>query len=154
MNKDAKDSESSSGPESLRCVQPLQKPPPALDALHSITDPIVRTALDLFKKHPSERWTVQDLARTIGTSRPVLNRHFAEALQKPPLRALREIRMALAAELLTQSDDGLAAVADAVGYDSEFAFSRAFFRHFGKRPGAFRRDYAWGTTGSTVRCAA
>ncbi len=107
---------------------------------NNVTDPLVRSALELFENQPKTRWTVREVAKRLGTSRPVLNRRFNEALKQPPLRALREIRMRHAADLLTSSEQGLAAIADAVGYDSEFALSRAFFRHFAVRPGKWRRE--------------
>lgn len=102
-------------------------------------DPLVRRALDLFERNPARRWTVDEIAHALGTSRPVLARRFVEALGVPPLRALRQVRMDRARHLLVDTDDGLTAISDAVGYDSEFAFSRVFFRHFGIRPGRFRR---------------
>jgi AraC-like DNA-binding protein len=102
-------------------------------------DSLVRRALDLFEQNPQRRWTVDDIAQALGTSRPVLARRFVEALGVPPLRALRQVRMDRARHLLVETDDGLTAISDAVGYDSEFAFSRVFFRHFRIRPGRYRR---------------
>jgi AraC-like DNA-binding protein len=102
-------------------------------------DLLVKKALRLFEERPSERWTVERAAQAVGISRSVLARRFSEALGMPPLSALRHARMKRAAELLTTTDDKLASIADQVGYDSEFAFSRAFFRHQGVRPGTYRR---------------
>ena len=48
-------------------------------------------------------------------------------------------RMQLAARLLADGG-GVAAVAEAVGYESEAAFSRAFKKLVGHAPGAWRRD--------------
>jgi transcriptional regulator GlxA family with amidase domain len=50
--------------------------------------------------------------------------------------------MLLAARLLRDTSDPLAAVARAVGYGSEFAFAKAFKRHHGTTPGADRRQAA------------
>ncbi len=119
-----------------------------------VTDPLVRSALELFENQPKTRWTVRQVAKVLGTSRPVLNRRFNEALKQPPLRALREIRMRHAAFLLTTSEQGLAAIADSVGYDSEFALSRAFFRHFAVRPGKWRSEYQRCASVSSRRSAA
>lgn len=104
-----------------------------------VADLLVRRALWLFEQAPERRWTVEGLAQELGTSRPVLGRRFAVALGKAPLTVLREVRMNLAAHRLATTDEGLVAIADAVGYDSEFAFSRAFLRHFGMRPGRYRQ---------------
>lgn len=101
-------------------------------------DFLVARALALFRAHPERRWTVEQLADELGTSRAVLGRRFTQALGLSPLRALRDVRMQQAARLLRETDEGLAAIGDAVGYDSEFAFSRAFFRHEGVRPGRYR----------------
>ena len=120
-------------------------------------DPLVSAALELFRARPDTRWTVESIAKELGTSRPVLNRRFNEALGKPPLSVLREFRMEKASRLLLETDEGLAAIADEVGYDSEFALSRAFYRHFGVRPGAWRRGTAASHTHQSsdlTRCAA
>jgi AraC-like DNA-binding protein len=66
--------------------------------------------------------------------------------------------MQIAARLLAKGDASLASVAAEVGYDSEFAFSRAFKRHTGQAPGVWRRRVraeaptgATGATGATWR---
>ncbi|MFY0539422.1 helix-turn-helix transcriptional regulator [Nannocystis pusilla] len=88
---------------------------------------------------PTERWTVAALAKAAGLSRAAFARRFLAELGAPPLRHLTTIRMQRAARRLAESDDSLAAIAAEVGYDSEFAFSRAFKRHTGEAPAAFRR---------------
>lgn len=162
MNKGTKDSDSPGAvemprsPAKLRDTSSLRSTTDlgSQKATSSTEDPLVDAVIELFRKQPGKRWTVQELARAVGTSRPVLNRRFAAVLDKPPLRVLREMRMNLAAELLRASDEGLVAIADAVGYDSEFALSRAFFRHFGTRPGAFRRGHSGESVVPVLRCAA
>lgn len=103
------------------------------------TDFVVRRALALFEDSPQRRWTVEEIASAVGVSRAVLGRRFAAALGTPPLRALTAVRMRRAETLLRKTDDGLAAIADAVGYDSEFAFSRAFKRSMQMAPIMYRR---------------
>lgn len=99
----------------------------------------VARVLRLMQEKPAERWTIEALAKAAGLSRAALARRFLAELGVPPLRYLAELRMRRAAELLAGGDGSLAAVAAEVGYDSEFAFSRAFKRHTGEAPGAFRR---------------
>ena len=60
-------------------------------------------------------------------------------LGRPPIRYLTDWRMHLAEDLLTTTDQSVAAVARRVGYDSEEAFSRAFKRSHGHSPGAWRQ---------------
>lgn len=47
-------------------------------------------------------------------------------------------RLAHAATLLHNTDAGLAEIAARAGYGSEFSFGKAFKRHFGVSPGAYR----------------
>ena len=47
--------------------------------------------------------------------------------------------MTLARGRLRRGSDGIALVAEAVGYGSEAAFSRAFKRHVGESPSKWRR---------------
>jgi len=59
---------------------------------------------------------------------------------EPPLVYLTTWRMATAARLLHQSPEPLSAIAQRTGYTSEFAFAKAFKRHFGTPPGAYRKQ--------------
>ncbi|MCB9599020.1 MAG: helix-turn-helix transcriptional regulator [Sandaracinus sp.] len=70
------------------------------------------------------------LARSVGVSRAVLARRFAER-GMTPIGALTRLRLEHAAELVLEDDVTFAEVADRVGYRSELAFNR------GWPPGAF-----------------
>jgi AraC-like DNA-binding protein len=74
----------------------------------------------------------------VGTSRSLLADRFARLVGEPPMRYLTRWRLQLAAQLLRDGHAGLAAIADQVGYESEAAFNRAFRRHAGEPPGAWR----------------
>jgi len=50
--------------------------------------------------------------------------------------------MELAAQRLEETADPIAEIAAASGYDSEASFSRAFKRHTGSPPAAWRRRQA------------
>ena len=79
------------------------------------------------------------LAAAVGLSRSALARRFAALVGEPPLAYLTRWRMTLAADLLRGEDRRLAEVAAAVGYESEFAFAKAFKRVRGVSPGRYRR---------------
>ncbi|XYH96908.1 helix-turn-helix domain-containing protein [Sorangium sp. So ce1128] len=79
------------------------------------------------------------LARTAGMSRSVFAARFKGALGVGPLEYLTRWRMHRAAELLADAAESTAAVASAVGYDTDGAFVKAFKRHTGETPGAYRR---------------
>lgn len=128
-----------------------RRPPRPLESAH---DPYVAKALGLMQAEPTRRHTVTSLARRVGLSRPAFARRFVAVVGEPPLRHLHRIRMERAAERLTETDDGLAAVADAIGYASEYAFNRAFKRHFGTPPGRFRRGARLGSARDVVTTSA
>ena len=105
-------------------------------------DAHVARALEVMKKEPSRRWTVASLARVSGLSRAAFARRFNKALGTSPLRWLTEHRLRLAQARLLETDLALAGVATEIGYESEFAFAKAFKRVIGIAPGLFRRRAA------------
>jgi transcriptional regulator GlxA family with amidase domain len=102
-------------------------------------DEAVERAVALLQLDVRRRWSVQTLAKAVGLSRAALARRFAAALGVSPIAYLTELRLMLAARLLTESNRTLVEVAALVGYESEFAFSRAFKRRHGLPPLSFRR---------------
>jgi AraC-like DNA-binding protein len=72
-------------------------------------------------------------------SRATLARRFGHLVGETPPEYLTRWRMDLAAQQLRDTDDTVAAIAAAVGYRSEYSFSRAFTRHRGLAPGRYRR---------------
>lgn len=111
----------------------------------ALADPAVRRALDAIHHDPARPWTVRELAEVARLSRAAFSRRFATLTGQPPLRYLTWWRMALAAGLLRDTDESLAAVASRVGYGSEFAFAHAFKRHHEVAPGRFRRHIRSGS---------
>jgi AraC-like DNA-binding protein len=105
-----------------------------------LRDRRIERALSLLDQDLSKLWTVEHLARAVGLSRPVFAREFVRMLRLSPMRYLARRRMEVAAELLRQTDATLADIAGRVGYQSEFAFGRAFKRHHRVAPGTFRRQ--------------
>ncbi|GCD93542.1 AraC family transcriptional regulator [Embleya hyalina] len=104
----------------------------------ALADPIVGAALRAVHDAPARPWTIAALAAEAGVSRTSLAERFTARVGRPPLTYLTEWRMALAAELLTEPDATVAAVARRVGYADAFAFSTAFKRVRGLSPSAHR----------------
>ena len=104
----------------------------------ALNDPVVARALHLMHTRPAERWTVDEIARQIGSSRSVLGKRFNALLARPPIDYLAAWRIQLAAERLRSGDESVPQVAEVVGYESEAAFSRAFKRLIGMAPGRWR----------------
>jgi AraC family transcriptional activator of mtrCDE len=98
----------------------------------------LQTALNGMLTAPEKPWTLEDMAAASHMSRATFARLFKQAANATPAEVLTQLRMARAARLL---DDGRQAgdVGEAVGYQSEAAFNRAFKRQYGVGPGAYRR---------------
>lgn len=117
------------------CARPQAELPSWYGALAT---PVVADALRLLHEAPAHRWTVAELAARVGQSRATFAARFTRAVGEPPLTYLTGWRMALAADLLRDTDKTVAAVARDVGYEDPFAFSVAFKRARGLSPSGWR----------------
>lgn len=108
--------------------------------LAGLRDRVVGAALNALHKRPAHPWTLDELARAAGTSRSVLAERFQQLVGSSPIQYLTQWRMLLACNLLSRSNAPLASIAEAVGYQTDTAFSRAFRREFGAPPAAWRRN--------------
>ena len=106
--------------------------------LAALNDPLLGRALQLLHGDPAKRWTAEELARAVGSSRTVLGERFNELLGRPPIDYLTGWRIQLAADRLRNGRDGIARIAADIGYESEAAFARAFKRVTGMTPGRWR----------------
>jgi AraC-like DNA-binding protein len=110
--------------------------------LAGVRDRTVSAALGAMHKSPAHPWTLEELARTAGTSRSVLAERFQHLVGTSPMQYLAQWRMLLAASLLRHGNAPLASIAEDVGYQTDTAFSRAFRREYGLPPAAWRRRHA------------
>jgi AraC family transcriptional activator of mtrCDE len=90
-------------------------------------------------RDPSHPWTLPELARVCNMSRATIARRFQDKLGRSASDLLFDIRMTLAAKELRETSASTGAVADAVGYQSEAAFQRAFRQRMGMTPAQWRR---------------
>ncbi|USQ89494.1 AraC family transcriptional regulator [Streptomyces phaeoluteigriseus] len=100
----------------------------------AMADPVVGRVLRLVQDDPAHPWTVASLAVKAGVSRAGLARRFTELVGEPPMTYLTGWRLALAADLLRDTDETIGAIARQVGYGSAFALSSAFKRVYGVSP--------------------
>ena len=108
--------------------------------LAGLREPFVARALALLHRDISRPWTVDDLGREVGLSRSALADRFIRLIGVPPMTYLASWRMQVASQKLRNTNSSLAQIAEAVGYDSEAAFSRAFKKVFGAAPATWRRS--------------
>lgn len=107
--------------------------------LSALRDPQIGRALGQMHRHPEEAWTAEALARDVGLSRSAFFRRFRDAVGETPADYLTRWRVHLAGRMLREDRVSVAAAARSVGYQTEAAFSNAFVRVVGVRPGAFKR---------------
>ena len=83
--------------------------------------------------------TVEALAKVSGMSRSSFFARFREMTGQSPVEAITSMRLRRAAADLLHTRRAVADIADAAGYGSVAAFTRAFARHAGTTPARWRR---------------
>jgi AraC-like DNA-binding protein len=104
----------------------------------ALYDPVVGRALALIHSEPQRPWSVGSLARAVGVPRATFSRRFVRLTGQAPMTYVTCWRMSVACRLLRAERHPLREIARRVGYDSEFAFARAFKRTVGQAPGRYR----------------
>jgi AraC-like DNA-binding protein len=106
--------------------------------LGALSDQHIGAALRLMHGNVAQRWKVSDLASAVGMSRTSFAERFKSLVGMAPLEYLTRWRMTIARDALRREDANLATIAEAIGYESDTAFSLAFKRRFGSSPGRYR----------------
>ena len=113
--------------------------------LRALADPQIGEALRQIHSEPERPWTVAILAQRVSMSRSSFAERFRELVGETPLDHLTQWRMVRAANmLLANRPMKLAAIASAVGYESESSFGKVFSRVMGMSPGKYRSNIRGG----------
>jgi len=107
--------------------------------LRGMSDRRVGRALMLLHAQFARPWTLDTLAREVGTSRTHLAVQFKALVGESPMNYLTRWRITRAANQLRNEHVSVSRVAEAVGYGSDAVFSRAFRRVVGESPGHWRK---------------
>ncbi|RDK03373.1 AraC family transcriptional regulator [Paraburkholderia lacunae] len=89
---------------------------------------------------PERAWTIADLGELAAMSRATYARRFSERAGITVMDFLTQIRMTIACDLLRRTQRSAAEIGEAVGYQSEAAFGKAFQQSVGVTPGRYRRQ--------------
>lgn len=119
-------------------VQALRTLSPDARWLSALLDDRLGHTLRRLHKDPAHPWTVKEMAIDANMSRSTFAPRFKQAVGSSPLTYLTVWRLQLACRLLDTTNATLAAIARQVGYRSDAALSKAFRRHIGMPPGAYR----------------
>jgi len=85
-----------------------------------------------------EPWTAETLSGLAHCSSEHLRRLCHKHLGRSPMHQVTYLRMRRAAHLLEASEEKIAVIAEAVGYQNPFAFSNTFMKWIGWRPSEYR----------------
>ncbi|WP_299974639.1 AraC family transcriptional regulator [uncultured Pseudoteredinibacter sp.] len=110
--------------------------------LSAFADARMNRVLAAIHENPAHDWTVENLGQLVNMSRSSFSSSFTELTTMSPLQYIIFVRLERASRLLLESDTSLIQVAESIGYRSEAAFSQAFKKQFGMRPGEFRRHHS------------
>ena len=110
------------------------RPPGATGWLFALSDSKIASALMAMHDQPGEAWSLQRLAERAGMSRTSFAAAFTSLVGQSPMAYLTRWRMMLAVDRLGRPNTSVSAVAQALGYESESAFSTAFKREMGRSP--------------------
>jgi AraC-like DNA-binding protein len=110
--------------------------------LRALADPQIGESLRLMHAQPGRAWTVPALARGVSMSRSAFAARFRRLVGETPLDHLTQWRMVRAAGMMREKRSmKLAAIASAVGYESESSFGKVFRRVMGVPPGRYRNRH-------------
>jgi AraC-like DNA-binding protein len=101
--------------------------------LMGLADARLAQALHAMHQRPEHAWSLEELAREAGMSRPRFAVHFRRTIGSTAFDYLTDWRLGLAQTLLKKGQS-LKIVAPAVGFASSAALSRAFSRRIGTSP--------------------
>ena len=105
----------------------------------ALTDPRINAACRLMKEAPEYQWSNTEFARRFGFATNAFIRRFKEVVGLSPYQYLQHIRYSLAARLLETTDMNIAEIAEKVGINDKFHFSREFKRFNERSPSEHRR---------------
>ncbi|MFF4973897.1 helix-turn-helix domain-containing protein [Streptomyces sp. NPDC001083] len=114
-------------------------------------DARVLRAEALIAADPGAAHTVDSLAGAVALSPSRFAHLFTEQVGRSPMRVLREARLLHAARLLETTGLPVERVAALSGFAGAPHFHRAFRRHYGTPPGAYRRDVRGSVSGRSAR---
>lgn len=109
---------------------------------NNISNPVtlVTMAMEYMLEHYAEPITLDSLATAMNCSPGHLSNRFKQILNRGPIDCLIHLRMKKASRLLIETQMSLRMIAAATSYQDVYYFSKAFKRHTGISPSAYRKQ--------------
>ena len=106
----------------------------------ALGDPHLGQVLAAIHQQPGADHNMVDLAHRSGLSESAFAQKFKKSTGMTAGQYVRHWRMQTAARALAETSRSILDIANAVGYESEVAFRKAFSLHFECPPGSYRRS--------------
>ncbi|MFK7914967.1 MAG: cupin domain-containing protein [Pseudomonadales bacterium] len=108
--------------------------------LGALSDPALGPVLAAIHRTPGAQHSLPNLAALANLSESAFAARFKREVGMTPGQYVKHWRLQTAASALLETNDSIAGISAAVGYESEVAFRKAFSAHFGVAPGRWRRQ--------------
>jgi len=108
----------------------------------ALKDEQLQKAISVMHSQPEKDWTVDDLAFVAGLSRAAFAQKFKKVTGDTPAHYLAKVRIQRAMDLLRATSQTLEKIAESVGYNDSFVFSKAFKRIQGISPREYKKNLA------------
>lgn len=100
----------------------------------------MKRMLSYIRAHLADTLTIQSIAAAASVSESECIRCFRAMTGTTPIRYAIQLRLQKAAELLTETDDKVAEIGAACGFQEMGYFARAFRSQYGATPSAYRKS--------------
>lgn len=124
--------------ESVEKVMEIACPEKAIDYSRS-TGEIIHSVHGYLVEHLADRVTIEDLSKRFLMNPTTLKKAFKGVYGMSIAAHMKQHRMEHAAKLLRETEESIARIALAVGYESQSRFADAFRDTYGVLPGAYRK---------------
>ena len=104
------------------------------------TSTLVKQTIVYIQHNYAQHLARQQIAQAVGVSEDYLGRIFQQELGLSPIEYLNRYRIKEAKSLLSRTSASVTDIAAEVGFDDPAYFSRAFRKHVGLSPRAFREQ--------------
>jgi LacI family transcriptional regulator len=105
----------------------------------AISDPLVASAMRRIRERACLGLNVEELVRSLGTSRSIVYQRFHDLLGRSPHYEIQRAQLARVRALLVQTSLPLKRIAELAGFSNPNYLSVAFKREMGMTPGEYRQ---------------
>lgn len=100
---------------------------------------IIPKAIAFIHENYAEGFSIAELASLLGMERRRFSELFEQHKGLSPIQYITEYRIRIAREMLRVGKHSIAEIAEKVGYQDHFYFSRVFKKHVGMSPSKYRK---------------